>query len=285
MEGVRPCEPSRQSRTAAARARATHTVLAVTLMALSPLAQAQSFAQESAYGLSGRIGMGLSTLPTYEGSANRRTLVAPELTLRYRTHEWGTVVFDPRGLLWDAYEAGQFRFAVVAVFDPGRKDKDTSTFNLTPGDKRLAGMGDIPVSTEAGVGIGYGPLMLQARQSLSEKGSKGAQVELTLGIPWSVSDRLGLNLSLGATWANKDYMQTHFGVTAAQAQATSFSAYTPKSGYRKMDASVAAEYAIAADWTLLANVGFTRLGGNAAASPLVSRRASASAALSVAYEF
>ena len=108
---------------------------------------------------------------------------------------------------------------------------------------------------------------------------------MTVEIPWSLSDRLGLRVALGATWANRDYMQTYFGVTAAQAQATSFSVYTPKSGCRKVDASVGAEYAIAPSWKLQANVGFTRLGDDAAASPLVGRRNGASAALAVAYEF
>jgi len=114
--------------------------------------------------------------------------------------------------------------ALVAQFDPGRKDKDTSTLNPTPGDKRLTGMGNVQTSTEAGVGAGYRPMMLVARQSLGERGPNGAQVDLTVEIPWSLSDRFGLRFALGATWADQDYMQTYFGVTAAQAQATSFSA-------------------------------------------------------------
>jgi outer membrane scaffolding protein for murein synthesis (MipA/OmpV family) len=100
-----------------------------------------------------------------------------------------------------------------------------------------------------------------------------------------VSDRFALRFAVGATWANRDYMQTYFGVTAAEAQATSFSVYTPKSGCRKVDASVGAEYAMASSWKLQANVGFSRLGDDAAASPLVGRRNAASAALAVAYEF
>jgi MipA family protein len=260
-------------------------VLAATFLALCPLVQAQSVSQEPAYGLSGRIGLGVATVPTYEGSPNRRTLAVPDLTLSYRSREWGSVEFGQRGLNWNAVEAGRFRFALVAQFDPGRKDKDTSTLNPTPGDKRLAGMGNVQASTEAGVGVGYGPVMLVARQSLGERGSKGAQVDMTVEIPWSLSDRLGLRFALGATWADRDYMQTYFGVTTAQAQATSFSVYTPKSGCRKVDASVGAEYAMAPAWKLQANVGFTRLGDDAAASPLVGRRNGASAALAMAYAF
>jgi outer membrane scaffolding protein for murein synthesis (MipA/OmpV family) len=146
-------------------------------------------------------------------------------------------------------------------------------------------MGQVQASTEAGVGVGYGPVMVVARHSLSEHGAKGTQVDMTIEIPWSLSDRLGLRLALGATWADRNYMQTYFGVTAAQAQATSFAAYTPKSGCRKVDASVGAEYALAPTWKLQASIGFSRLGDDAAVSPLVGRRNGTSAALTVAYEF
>lgn len=264
---------------------AMQAALAATVLALCPLAQAQSVSPEPVYGLSGRIGLGVASVPTYEGSPNRRTLAGPELTLSYRSRDWGSIEFGQRGLIWNAVEAGRFRFALVAQFDPGRKDRDTSTLNPTPGDKRLAGMGNVQSSTEAGAGIGYGPLMVVARQSLSERGAQGAQVDMSVDVPWSLSDRLGLRFALGATWANQDTMQTYFGVTAAQAQATSFSVYTPRSGCRRVDASVGAEYAMAPSWKLQANLAFSQLGDDAAASPLVGRRNGASAALAVAYEF
>lgn len=275
----------RHGNTAVTSFTAAQALLAATFLALCPLVQAQSASQEPADGLSGRIGLGVATVPTYEGSPNRRTLAGPDLMLSYRSRDWGTVEFGQRGLFWNAVEAGSFRLALVAQFDPGRKDRDTSTLNPTPGDKRLAGMGNVSSSTEAGVGIGYGPLMVVARQSLSERGPKGAQVDMTVEMPWSVSDRLGLRFALGATWADRDYMQTYFGVTAAQAQATSFSVYTPKSGCRKVEANVGAEYALASSWKLQASVGFTRLGDVAAASPLAGRRNGSSAALGVAHEF
>ena len=285
MEGDCPFEHDPHGNTAMTLVTAMQAGIAAAFLALCPPVQAQSVSPEPAYGFSGRIGLGVATVPTYEGSPNRRTLAGPELTLSYRSRDWGTVEFGQRGLIWNAVEAGRFRFALVAQFDPGRKDRDTSTLNPTPGDKRLAGMGNVQASTEAGVGLGYGPVMVVARQSLSERGPKGAQVDMTVEIPWSLSDRLGLRFALGATWANRDYLQTYFGVTAAQAQATSFSVYTPKSGCRKVDASVGAEYAIASNWKLQANVGFSRLGDDAAASPLVGRRNGASAALAMAYEF
>lgn len=285
MEGDGPSGAGRRDHIAMTPGTVLQAALAATCLALCPPAQAQADSQEPTEGLSGRIGLSVATVPTYEGSPNRRTLASPDLTLSYRSRDWGTVEFGQRGLFWNAIEADRFRFALVAQFDLGRKDRDTSALNPTPGDKRLAGMGKLTSSTEAGVGVGYGPVMVVARQSLNGRGAKSAQVDMTVEHGWSLSDRLGLRVALGATWANRDYMQTYFGVTAAQAQATSFSEYTPKSGCRKVEASVGAEYALASKLTLQANVSFSRLGDPAAASPIVGRRNGASAALGVAYAF
>jgi MipA family protein len=267
---VRP-RPDSHRNTAVASVTAMQAVLAATFLALCPPVHAQSVSPQPAYGLSGRIGLNVVTMPTYEGSPNTRTLAGPDLTLSYRSREWGTVEFGQRGLFWSAIEAGQLGFGLVAQFDPGRKDEDTSGLDPTPGDKRLAGMGRVKSSTEAGVRIGYGPVALVARQSLSERGTKGAQVDMTVEHAWSLSDRLGLRFALGATWADSDYMQAYFGVTPAQAQATSFSVYTPKSGLRKVEASVGAEYAVAPKWTLQASLSISRLGDVVAQSPLVGR--------------
>lgn len=260
-------------------------VVAAVVLATCPLVPAHADSHGPGFGLSGRIGASVATVPTYEGSPDDRVLAGPDLTLIYRSHDWGTLEFSPRGLTWSTVEAGRFRFALVAQFDLGRRDGDTSTLNPTPGDGRLAGMGRVSSSAEVGVGVGYGPVMLVARQALSERGLSRAQVDLSADIPWSLSERFSLYFALGATWANRGYMQTYFGVTPAQERATSFSAYTPKSECRKVEASVGVEYALAPRWKLLGSVGVTQLGDVAASSPLVARRTAASAAFGAAYEF
>ena len=287
----------RQVSTVASCATVVQAALAAVFIAACPAAQAQSESQELPYGLSGRIGMVAATTPTYEGSDKRRTLASPTLSLNYRSREWGTVEFGQRGLVWSPIESNQFRFSLLAQFDPGRKDKESSSIDPTPGDDRLAGMGRIKSSTEVGIGIGYGPLQLVARQALSDRGAKGAQVDMGAEVPFSVSDRLNLRFAVGATWANREYMQTYFGVTPAQASATSFSVYSPKAGCRKVEASLGAEYALAPRWKLQGNLAVSQLGDVAAASPLVGksgkpgqsgdfgRRVGTSVAVGMAYEF
>jgi MipA family protein len=257
----------------------------VAAAALPHAAHAQTPSEEPPYGFSGSVGLNAVNLPTYEGSPNRRTLAGPDLTLSYRTRDWGTLELGQRGLAWQALEVGAFRFSLLAGADPGRKTRDPKAFDPTPGDKRLAGMGNIRASAEAGFGLGFGPLNLIARQSLGDRGHDGAQAELSVGVPIPVTQSLNLRAGAGVTWADADYMQTYFGVTPAQAAATRFRAYTPSGGLRKAELSLGAEYSLSAQWKLQANIAATKLYGDAARSPLVARESSVSASLGVVYGF
>ena len=292
MASLDPTHPAGSPADATGAGQATRTervrtraMLAAACLALCAGAHAQAAPQSPSEGLSGRIGMLVATTPTYEGSPNDRILVTPDLTLTYRSQGWGTVQFGQRGLAWNAIESGRFRLALLAQFDLGRKDRDTSSVNPTPGDDRLAGMGNVKASTEVGFGIGYGPVTVAARQSLGERGAKGVQVDMTIEQAWAVSERLSLHPALTATWADRDYMQAYFGVTAAQAQATDFSAYAPTSGCRKVEATMGAEYALSPKWTLQASIGVSQLGDKAAASPIVARRNGTLVSIGVARAF
>lgn len=246
---------------------------------------AQDDSSGAPYGLSGSLGVGAVSTVTYEGSAKRRTVVGPDFLFNYRTKDWGSVELGQRGLIWQALEVGDLRLGLAASLDPGRKTKDSSTGDPTPGDKLLTGMGDIRPSTEAGVLVGYGPFSLLARKSVGDRGHKGAQVDFNAEFPIALTDKVGVRFGVGTTWADKRYMQTYFGVTLAQAQASGYRTYTPKAGVRKFEASVGAEYALAKDWKLQGSLVLSRLRGDPEDSPLVARKTSTSASAGIAYVF
>lgn len=269
----------------AMRTVAQQAVLVGLLIFAVESATAQTLPNEAKLGLSGSIGLGVASMPSYEGSPNRRTLAVPYFTLNYRTRDWGEVSFGQYGLVWQAVEVGDLRLGLVANPDAGRKDSKPSKMNPSPGDKRLAGMGTVRSSTEGGVLVGYGPFSLQARKSLGDRGHKGTQVDASVAWPFKVADKVDVSFMAGLTWADKDYMQTYFGVTPAQAQASGFRAYSPKAGVRKFDLSVSAEYAFVKDWKLQGSAVLTRLTGDAADSPLVARKSNPAGYLGVAYVF
>jgi MipA family protein len=259
-------------------------VCAAALVHLLP-ASAQGNSEAKSYGLSGSLGVGVVSTATYEGSPNRRTFGGPDLSVSYRTKNWGSVELGQSGLVWQALDVGDFKLGLAAAMDPGRKTKESSAADPTPGDKRLAGMGDVRASAEAGVLLGYGPLSLLARKSVGDRGHKGAQVDLRAEFPFALTDTVGLRFGASAIWADKHYMQTYFGVTPVQARASGYRAYTPKAGVRKFETNIGAEYTFAKNWKLQGAVVWSTLAGDAEDSPLVARKSSSTAAASIAYVF
>lgn len=266
---------------------ATEAIVAACILVASQVApaQTQEAPEQKPLGLSGSVGLGVASTASYEGSPNRRTIAGPQLQLSYRSESWGEVALDQRGLVWQALEYGGFNFSLVGAVDPGRKTKDSSIANPVPGDKRLAGMGDIKTSLEGGISVGYGPLRLTALKAQGDKGHRGKHLELGLELPLLSRGPLGLQVGLQASWADSRYMQSYFGVTAKQAAATSFKVFTPKSGLHKIDLSLGAEYALTPECKLQTAVTASRLGGDAKKSPLVSRSSWGTVSAALIYSF
>ncbi|SHM01343.1 Outer membrane scaffolding protein for murein synthesis, MipA/OmpV family [Rhizobacter sp. OV335] len=236
-------------------------------------------------GLSGSVSLGVATMPRYEGSPNRRTLAAPDLSLSYRTADWGHVDLDHTGLGWTFFEQDAWRAGLLLTADPGRKDHDVTGLGPAPGDDRLRGMGEVRASAEAGVTAGYGPLGLSYRKSLGDRGHRGAQVDLGLSWPLPVTDAFVLSFNAGASWADQRYLQAYFGVTPEQSAASGYAVYTPKAGLHKADLGVGAEYTLQPTLKLRASAGVSALGGDAKNSPIVAKKTGASGYLGLAYLF
>lgn len=241
---------------------------------------------EPPLGLSGSVGAGVATAPTYEGSPHRRVLLAPQLSLSYRTQDWGTVELGDRGAVWRAYDDGQgLSLGVVGTIDPGRRMRKGSALDPTPGDARLAGMGDVKASAGLGGVVGWGPLSLMVAKSLGRSGSRGTLATLGAELPYALSPELGLKAGLSATVADARFLQSYFGVTAAQSAASGYAVFTPKAGLYKLELSVGAEYKFDKAWSLQAGLNLTALNGDAKRSPLVVKKTFASAVVGVSYAF
>ncbi|QTN22632.1 MipA/OmpV family protein [Rhizobacter sp. AJA081-3] len=257
---------------------------ALLVIVAAPLvAQAQSTPPRE--GFSATLGLGVVSSSSYEGSPHRRTLVFPDVSMSYRTQALGTFDLGPQGLTWAPPGDDELHCGLVLTSDPGRLDRRPGRLNPTPGDSRLAGMGDIDSSVEAGAFVGFGPLLVTARRSLRDEPHAASRVDIALRHGVALSDRLGVQVEAAAAWAGRGFMQSHFGVTSAQAAASGFRVYSPGAGWHRTTLSVAAEYRLATPWSARASLTGTRLSDAAADSPIVARRSFATAAVSVVREF
>ena len=137
----------------------------------------------------------------------------------------------------------------------------------------LTGTNEIDWAFEAGLGLQYkqgpGRAFVELRQGFNGHDGQNGTVGLDFTlVPY---DRATLVFGPRLNWGSDDYMDTYFGVTAAEAAAvgSQLTAFNPGSGF----SSAGVEARMSYEWddrtTLHVNAGWERLIGDAADSPIV----------------
>lgn len=174
----------------------------------------------------------------------------------------------------------QLQLGLALGGDDGRKASDS---------RYLAGMGDVDeratlnLYAKAAVNDQFG-LSTGLQLGVGNFGKGGLLiVGASYGVSLTPATRMGFNVL--ATLANADYMQDYFGVSAAQASASGYKRYTPKSGLRDITVGLGVQHQISREWMLITSLNSTTLSDAAKDSPLVRKATSQSAFVAVAYNF
>ena len=97
-----------------------------------------------------------------------------------------------------------------------------------------------------------------------------------------------LRSEISTTWADDNYTQTFYGVTATQSARSGMQQYTAESGFKDAGITLDLDYRLTENWSVTGRVGYKRMLGDAADSPLVSDRGSEdqfSTGIFVSYRF
>jgi MipA family protein len=89
-----------------------------------------------------------------------------------------------------------------------------------------------------------------------------------------LTDSLTLISSLSTTYMSADYANSYFGVTALGSAASGLPVFDAGAGFRDVGVTFVANYELNENWSLNGIGSFTRLLGDAAASPIVAERGS-----------
>lgn len=240
-----------------------------------------SFAQDRARGdWDVTLGAGAALRPTYEGSD--RYIVSP---VPFGSVIWkDTVSLSAEGL--SAYwRYGDLRVGGGLTYGVGRY-QGSGTFHQ--GDSRLAGMGDIPsaLGLRAFADYRLGPVNLNASLTkLTANGNDGVLVNLGVGLPYKLTQTTTVRASVSADWADQNYMQEHFGVTTAQAIASSYSPYSAGAGIKSVNFGLGVTQQFDAHWSLTVNGRLIQLTGDAENSPIVFSKTQGVVMSAIAYHF
>jgi outer membrane scaffolding protein for murein synthesis (MipA/OmpV family) len=231
------------------------------------------------------LGGGIGVASRYSGS--RDTAVLPVVLLDY-SHASGFFASTMRGLGYGA-QAGPVTWSAALGYRSQRKEKDESSPFGSSGSDKLKGMGDVKGNATALFNLGYKPLsMLElsvaGEMPLSERrNGKTIHAGVTAQLLNAQNDDVSLGLTGG--FADKDYMQTYYGVTAAQARTSKFAAYQPKAGLYETNLTLTWQHRLGGKWSVTSMVGAAHQIGDAGKSPLVERKTRPTGAVYIGYAY
>jgi MipA family protein len=217
--------------------------------------------------------------PTYEGADSVRVIGVPivmptGLDMGNRVQFEGIDDIRFRLITLGGFEAGG-----VAGYRFGRDEDD---------DDALLGLGDVDGGLVGGAYIGYraGNLLIDAAYGHELTGADtGGVLRLGVKSEMAVSPSVKVTGRIGASWADVDYHQAYFGVTAAQSAASGMAVYTPDAGFKDIHVSLSGEFDLSDRWTLRTFGKVAQLIGDAADSPIVEQELQLSGGAGVTYRF
>lgn len=223
-----------------------------------------------------RVGVLGAYGPDYEGANQYELDVIPYARVSWRER----IVFRGRSLEANVYRRYGIRFGPMVQTRGGRNDDESE----------LDGLGEIDRSFELGGFARYVNGPLRARVNIlhdvaaAHSGlviNMNGGVQIPLQNPW-------FSLRVGATWADDSYMQSFYGVNARQSLASGLSRFGADAGIKDVRVSLGTRVPLTEHISALVSVGYKRLTGDAADSPIVRQRGNADQgfiALGAVYRF
>ncbi len=236
-----------------------------TLSCLAAFASTSVHSQQVEY----TVGIGAMYESDYEGSDDYETTVVPLIEISVNDRIKFSTLNGPQ-LSLHVWESSGISFDAGVGYSFGRDATDNVA---------LGGLGNIDnsatflaaVAYEVDVGAGRMNFGFDLEREL--KGNrKGTQVGLEAGYDLPVFSQRGmLSFAAGSTWADDNYMASTFGVSAAQAIASTagLNAYSAKAGFKDITLSATLAYQMTDSMTVVGELGLTRLVGDAELAPPV----------------
>jgi len=239
-------------------------LLLATLAPLPALAQAATAPEPPAAPL--LAGLMAVHQPRYEGARRSELVLRPLVLLERGPFFIGARAGVPAAG-WQTRLGSGWRVGAFVGFDGGRSADD---------DPRLQGLADIDSHAVLGLHADWRQQRLgfSAAYRRAAKSGLGGALRLDGTVEaWSHGPH-ALNLGLGVEWADRDAMQTRFGIRTDEAQRSphGLAVHTPSAGISRVSAGARWTWRMAPQWLALGALEARQLQGDAADSPLVQRR-------------
>jgi outer membrane scaffolding protein for murein synthesis (MipA/OmpV family) len=208
-------------------------------------------------GIAFKLGAGVGASPEYFGSRDLR--IGPDFSLSYE------FLRLPGGKTFGSPDAATAQYG----FRPRGTLRYISKRSAAD-HPELAGLNDVKAALELGLGIEYAQRNFEgfANVRYGVIGHKAWVGEIGANLVLHPSDRLTLRAGPRLFMGNRDYANTYFGVTPAEASAA-LPAFTAKGGALSAGLEIGATYAINDLWGIDGAIRYDRYLNSAKDSPIV----------------
>jgi outer membrane scaffolding protein for murein synthesis (MipA/OmpV family) len=227
------------------------------------------------------LGVASEVQPVYDGARAYRVSGGPVINIHYRDIAF---LSTGEGLGFNFLRGDHYQVGIGVTFDLGRKEKD---------DRRnLQGIGDISAAPVAKL---YGswvlsrkfPLILRVDGRQFMGGAQGLVGDAAVYLPLPGSSKTFVMFAgPSITMATHHYLQTLYGVSAAQSAASGHPIYEiPHAGTSAAGVGFSATKFVTEHWLLNLDAAISQVRGSPAHSPLVETRTERVVALSFDYHW
>ena len=218
-----------------------------------------------------RLGAGVSYQPEYEGSDEYKVAPLPMLMVSYRDLVFlRGPMLGANAFTWTGSGPNdKLQVGPLVRYQFGRDEDDSDD---------LRGMGDLDGAVELGGFVTYSTGPWSAGLNVFRDVSNahdGLTVKLSAGNRMPLAPKLMLRSEISTTWADSNYTEAFFGISAAQAARSGLAQYQAEGGFKDAGITFDLDYSLTDHWDVTGRLGYKRLLGDAADSPLVADRGSA----------
>jgi MipA family protein len=230
-----------------------------------------------------KAGGAMLVTPKYEGSKDYEVRGFPIVAPDWSDDEkpgiiqfYGPDEVRARLLSFNGFEAGP-----VVGYRFGRDEDDAD---------RLDGLGDVDDGLLVGAYAAYDfngvkPFVSFGQQVTGD--SDGALTRFGIETRVPVAYTTGVRAIVGASYADDDYMQDYFGITAAQAAASTagLTQYEASAGIKDVFLDLSTNVPLTDQWSMMLNGRYSHLTGDATDSPIVETESQFTSVLGFTYRF
>lgn len=227
------------------------------------------------------LGLAGGMRPTFAGSDRYRAIGLPVFLIRY--NDMVSLADDGLSVYW---HTGNFRIGTAFTYEGGRLDHETNGL-FESGDNRLKGLGNVDSSLGVRGFVSYQFHSIYADISSTKyfgPDDKGLLVSAGVSAPISRKSWI-FRPYARVTWADSNYMQTLFGVTAFQASHSVFTAFNAPSGLEDASAGMTVVYRLNKHWFAAVDANLTQYLSSAANSPITISNTNAQVTAGAGYHF